>query len=214
VAGTCVNCHNNVNASGKSTPHIPTTQSCDSCHRTGLSWLPLITPYSHTGVPTTGCSNCHSSAYPNIDVKPASHLPTTAACESCHHSFSNWLPTTFNHAGVVTGTCQTCHGGSYANIMAKPSNHIPTITPAGMPGNECSKCHSSTTSFGVEKMNHGSMQTSCITCHDASATYAGSMTKSTRTANHHGANAVGKDCSSSGCHKPLGSKGSTYIKWN
>ena len=214
VAGSCSTCHNSVNASGKSTPHIPTTQSCDSCHRTGLAWLPLKTPYSHTGVPTTGCSNCHSSAYPNIDVKPASHLPTTAACESCHHSFSNWLPTTYNHAGIVTGTCQTCHGGSYANIMAKPSNHIPTTTPAGMPGNECSKCHSSTTSFGVEKMNHGSMQTSCITCHDSSATYLGSMEKVARTSNHHGVDARNKDCSSNGCHKPLGSKGSTYIKWN
>ncbi len=214
VPGSCANCHNSVNASGKSTPHIPTAQSCDACHRTGLSWLPLITPYSHAGIPTTGCSSCHSTAYPNIAAKPANHLPTTAGCESCHHSFSTWLPTTFNHAGVVTGTCQTCHGGTYTNIVVKPSNHIPTITPAGMPGNECSNCHSSTASFGVERMNHGSMQTSCITCHDASASYLGSMEKSTRTSNHHGVNAVGKDCSSSGCHKPLGSKGSTYIKWD
>jgi hypothetical protein len=211
VAGTCATCHNGVNASGKSTPHIPTTQSCDACHRTGLSWLPLITPYAHTGVAATGCANCHSSSYPNIDVKPASHLPTTASCESCHHSFASWVPTTFNHTGVVTGTCQTCHGGSYASITTKPSNHIPTLTPAGMPGNECSLCHSSNTSFAVEKMKHGTMTTGCITCHDSTSTYLGSMTKINR-AKHN--NAGVKDCSSSGCHKPLGSKGSTYTKWD
>lgn len=211
VAGSCATCHNGTSASGKSTPHIPTTQSCDACHRTGLAWLPLITPYSHSGVATTGCATCHTSPYTNIDVKPANHLPTTASCESCHHSFANWLPTTFNHVGVVAGTCQTCHGGTYANIVIKPSNHIPTITPSGMPGNECSLCHSSTTSFAVEKMNHGTMQTSCITCHDSTSTYLGGMTKVNRSRHN---NAGVKDCSTSGCHKPLGNKGSTYVKWD
>lgn len=211
VAGTCATCHNNVNATGQSTPHIATTQSCDICHRTGLSWLPLITPYAHTGVATTGCANCHGGAFPNIDVKPATHLPTLLGCENCHASFSSWLPVKFNHTGVATGTCQTCHGGSYTSITAKPANHIPTTTPAGMPGNECSLCHSSTTSFVVERMNHGSVQTSCATCHDSSVTYLGNMSKINR-AQHHGAGT--KDCSSSGCHKPLGSRGQPYSSWD
>jgi hypothetical protein len=141
----------------------------------------------------------------------ATHLPTALSCENCHKSFSSWLPATFSHTGVAVGTCQTCHSGTYVNITTKPSNHIPTLTPAGMPGNECSLCHSSTTTFLTEKMNHGTMQTSCATCHDSTVSYLGNMTKINR-ANHHGAGT--KDCSSSGCHKPLGNKGQPYSSWD
>ncbi len=211
VAGSCATCHNGVNASGKSTPHIPTAMSCDTCHRTGLSWLPLITPYAHTGVAATGCATCHTGSYPNIDVQPATHMPTVLPCENCHKSFSAWLPATFSHTGVAAGTCQTCHSGAYTGVMSKPSNHIPTLTPTGMPGNECSLCHSSTVTFTVDKMNHGTMQTSCVTCHDSTSTYLGNMTKINR-AKHN--NAGVKDCSSSGCHRPLGSKGQPYSSWN
>jgi hypothetical protein len=212
--GTCATCHNGTAAAGKPAVHIPTSQSCDSCHRTGLAWLPLITPYSHTGIAPGSCATCHTSAYPNIDAKPASHVPTTAACDACHHSFTAWLPTTFNHAGVATGTCQTCHGGTYPGVVSKPANHIPTLTPTGMPGNECSLCHSSTTSFTSERMNHGTMQTSCVTCHDSSSNYLGRMEKINRSSGDH-ANfkAAGKDCSSSGCHKPLGTRGTPYTRW-
>jgi hypothetical protein len=211
VAGSCLTCHNGINAAGKSTPHIPTTASCDSCHRTGLSWLPVITPWAHIGVAAGSCSTCHISSYPNIEVKPASHLPTTASCDACHHSYSVWLPTTYTHTGIAIGTCQTCHSGAYTGIVAKPGNHIPTVTPAGMPGNECSLCHTSTTSFSIERMNHGTMLTSCATCHDRTASYLGNMQKINR-ASHHSAGV--KDCSASGCHKPLGSKGRAYSAWN
>ncbi|MBK6631860.1 MAG: hypothetical protein IPG33_13035 [Betaproteobacteria bacterium] len=209
--GSCATCHNGVSASGKPALHIPTTQPCDTCHRTGLAWLPVITPYSHAGIAAGSCATCHGGAYPNITVKPAMHVPTNLACDSCHHNYAAWLPTTFNHTGVVNGTCQTCHGGAYPSITVKPANHIPTTMPAGMPGNECSLCHSSKTTFAVAKMNHGTMQTSCAICHDATSPYAGDMKKINR-ANHH--NAGAKDCSSSGCHRPLGSKGTAYTKWN
>ena len=212
--GSCASCHNGTQAQGKPTVHIPTSQSCDSCHRVGLAWLPLITPYSHTGVAPGTCANCHSPTYPGMDVKPASHLPTTAACDACHHSFSAWTPATFNHAGVAPGTCQSCHGGSYQGVVGKPANHIPTVTPSGMPGNECSLCHSSTTSFGTERMNHGTMQTSCIVCHDSSSNYQGRMDKINRSSgDHRDKNAAGKDCSSAGCHRPLGTRGTPYTRW-
>jgi hypothetical protein len=212
VAGSCATCHNGVNASGKPAgTHIPTSSSCDACHHTGLAWLPVVTPYSHTGVAAGACGTCHGGSYQNIDVKPANHLPTTAACDNCHHNYSTWLPATYNHTGVVTGTCQTCHGGTYQDVVTKPSNHIPTNMPAGMPGNECSLCHSSTNSFAVEHMNHGTMQTSCATCHDSTSPYAGTMEKVNR-AKHH--NAGTKDCSSSGCHRPLGNKGTPYSSWD
>ena len=208
--GTCATCHNGTTAVGKPTVHIPTTLSCDVCHRTGVAWLPLITPFAHTGVAAGTCTNCHSPNFPNIDVKTANHLPTTAQCDACHHSFTAWLPTTFNHAGIPTNTCQTCHGGSYANIVVKPSNHIPTTSPAGSIGNECSFCHSSTLSFATERMNHGTMQTGCRTCHLSTATYLGTMDKKATSHESMGT----RDCSSSGCHRPLGSRGTPYTRWD
>jgi hypothetical protein len=209
VPGTCATCHNGVQALGKPTLHIPTSLSCDSCHRTGVAWLPL-NPFAHTGVAAGTCASCHVSTFPNISAKPANHLPTTAACDACHHSFTAWLPTTYNHAGIAAATCQVCHGGAYANIVVKPANHIPTTTPTGMPGNECSLCHSSTLSFATERMNHGTMQTSCRTCHLSSATYLGTMDKKATSHENMGT----RDCSSSGCHRPLGSRGSPYTRWN
>jgi hypothetical protein len=213
VAGSCTTCHNGISAVGKPTVHIPTTVSCDGCHKTGLSWLPPITPWTaHTGVVAGSCANCHSSPYTDIEIKPASHLPTTAACDACHHSYAAWLPTTYNHTGVAANTCASCHSGAYIGIMAKSSNHIPT-TLAGMLGNECNYCHSSKTSFATEKMNHGSIQTSCKTCHGSPATYAVGSATLIKLGSHQGSKAA-DDCSQSKCHKPLGSKGSAYSKWN
>jgi hypothetical protein len=207
--GSCATCHNGTNAAGKSVPHIPTTQSCDVCHRTGIAWLPLITPYAHAGVAAGTCSTCHVSSYPEMEYKPANHIPTTASCDACHKK-TTWMgPYTFNHAGAVS--CQSCHDVRYTGIVAKPANHIPT-TLAGLLGNECSNCHSSTTSFTVERMNHGAMQTGCATCHSSTATYMGSMEK-IRIGSHEGSRA-GNDCSMAGCHKPLGRKGTPYSKWD
>ncbi len=211
VAGSCTTCHNGISAVGKPTLHIPTTASCEVCHRTGLSWLPLITPYSHAGVAAGSCATCHIASFPSMEAKPASHLPTTAACDACHHSYVTWLPATYNHSGVAANTCATCHGGAYTGIMGKSSNHIPT-TLTGLLGDECNYCHSSKTSFATEKMNHGSIQTSCKTCHGSPTPYAGSM-QTIKVGSHQGSKAA-DDCSKSGCHKPLGSKGKPYSAWN
>ncbi len=214
VTGNCASCHNGTAAAGKPVVHIPTPggADCNACHRTGISWLPLLTPYNHSGASTT-CTTCHTASYPNIDVKTANHVPTNANCSDCH-TITTWTPIRlpYAHTGIANGTCQTCHTGTYAGVLGKPANHIPTTSPAGMPGNECSLCHSSKTTFSTERMNHGTMQTSCATCHDSTSPYAGTMDKIRRGSGHH--NSAGKDCSSSGCHKPLGSKGTPYSKWN
>ncbi|MDE2441242.1 MAG: hypothetical protein KGP14_09475, partial [Betaproteobacteria bacterium] len=213
ITSGCSTCHNGTAAAGKPALHIPPPggQDCNVCHRTGIAWLPLITPYAHAGA--TVCANCHSGAYPNIDIKSAAHLPTTTTCDTCHNT-TTWSPMKlpYAHTGIATGTCQTCHTGTYTGVLGKPSNHIPTTSPAGMPGNECSLCHTSTAAFTTERMNHGTMQTLCATCHDSASPYLGSMQKITRGSRHH--NSAGKDCSSSGCHKPLGSLGRPYSAWN
>jgi hypothetical protein len=208
--GSCTSCHNGSAAVGKPTLHIPTTASCDACHRTGSAWLPLLPAFSHAGVGAGSCATCHVSTYPNITAKPTAHVPTTALCDACHHSTVAWLPTTYNHAGIPPNTCQTCHGGAYPNIVVKPARHIPTTAPAGSIGNECSFCHSSTVSFATERMNHGSMTTGCRTCHLSTATYLGTMDK--KASSHEGMGT--RDCSSSGCHRPLGSRGSAYTRWD
>ncbi len=214
TAGPCTTCHNGISAVAKPAVHIPTSASCEACHRIGMSWLPLITPYSHAGIGVGTCATCHVASYPNIEAKSASHLPTTASCDACHNTTA-WLPVKhpYSHSGVVPNQCATCHGGTYTGIMVRPSNHIPT-TLAGLLGTECSNCHSPTqfTSFGTgQKMKHGSINASCATCHASSATYLGSMQKINR-ASHHSAGS--KDCSVSGCHKPLGKYGTPYTKWN
>jgi hypothetical protein len=211
---TCADCHNGIAAAGKAGLHIPTLagESCGVCHTTGLSWLPLKTPYLHTGV-GAACSTCHVASYPNIEAKPALHVPTTAPCSDCHHSFSVWLPTTYAHGTGVSKNCATCHVAPYTSIVIMPSNHIPT-TLAGLPGTECSNCHSSTSAFSTEQMNHGNGTVVCKSCHVTGTAYLGTMDK--KAVNHDSSKATG-DCSQSGCHKPLGSKGKgtapTFTAW-
>lgn len=216
VSTNCASCHNGTQASGKPAVHVPTTQLCSDCHRTGLAWLPLKTPIVH---PTaTACANCHSINFPGMTFKAATHFPTTAGCESCHNTTA-WVPATYNHAGVVTtrsaGNCQSCHGGAYPGITVKPGNHIPTTTPAGMPGNECSHCHNSTTTFSApagERMNHMAMQTGCKTCHMTGSPY-NIATGDRKTLGSHEGSKAADDCSKSGCHKPLGREGTAYTSW-
>lgn len=212
AAGNCSSCHNGgytaVNARAKPGNHLPTTSSCDVCHQGTTAWLPIS--FGHAGVVAGTCQTCHGGAYANITAKPGDHFPTTASCDACHQGTVAWSPASFNHSGVASGTCQTCHGGAYPGVTVKPGNHIPTTTPAGMPGNECSLCHSSTSSFATERMNHGTMQTSCVVCHDSTASYLGSMDKKSSSHEQRGTT----DCSSSRCHAPLGSEGRAYSTWD
>jgi hypothetical protein len=225
ATGNCSTCHNGgyvpQNALPKPPIHIPTTSQCDTCHRTYTAFAPATMSHSGTAGPVAigNCATCHNGSYmaQNALSKPATHIPTTAQCDVCHKNYTAFSPATMSHSGTIgpiaTGNCAVCHNGSYigSNAVGKPSRHIPTATPAGMPGNECSFCHNSTNSFGSARMNHGTMQTSCATCHDSSSPYEGGMEKINR-AEHE--NAGAKDCSSSGCHRPLGSEGTPYTKWD
>ena len=193
AAGTCASCHNGTTATGKPTAHIPTTQSCDGCHRT-IAWLPLVTPYAHTGIAAGTCSNCHSAGYINVDVKPASHIPTTAACDACHRT-SAWLPliTPYSHTGIAPGTCTTCHTQPYTSIVVKTGNHIPTTQwPL------CDTCHKSYTSFANARL-HTSVTVSpgtCATCHERANPYG----LTGRPSGHRSGSMATASCDASGCH--------------
>jgi hypothetical protein len=205
TSSLCINCHNGTNATGKpSGKHIPTTQSCDLCHRTS-AWLPLLTPYSHTGVVTGSCSNCHSAGYANIDVKPAAgHIPTSFACDQCHRT-SAWLPPIepYSHTGVAAGSCKTCHTAPYTSITLITGNHIPT-TAVTANWASCDACHKSYTTFTGVRL-HSTVFTSasqykgtCAICHE----YGNPYGLQGRTPSKHTTTArkAPNSCDNSGCH--------------
>lgn len=205
--GACTSCHTGATATGKPANHIVTTSSCDTCHRT-VAWVPA--GFNHVGVAPGTCATCHGVT---ATGKPANHVATTLACDACH-STRAWLPAGFNHAGVVPGTCGNCHypGGSG---LAAPSNHIPYQSQLlGGASMGCDACHTSTTSFTAETMNHNGSQGNgsgwCKGCHQSGTNYLGNMQKKSLT--HQQSTGV-TDCSQSGCHRPLGNQGSTYRSW-
>ena len=205
--GTCQTCHNGGTATAKPTGHIATTSSCDQCHRT-MAWVPA--GYNHVGVVPGTCTNCHGVT---ATGKPAGHVATTASCDQCHRTGA-WLPAGYDHTGVVAGTCNTCHrpGGSG---LAEPSNHIPyqinLLNGASM---SCDTCHTSTTTFTAQRMNHNGSQGNgsgwCKGCHVTGTNYLGTMQKKALT--HESSTGV-TDCSQSGCHRPLGNRGTPYTSW-
>ena len=139
---------------------VHTSARCESCHVKGI----------FKGTPKD-CSSCHVSgarlAQTNT-VMPQRHLPTTAACETCHTTQS-FLGAKFNHAGVAAGSCASCHNGVTA--PGKTQNHVATQA-------SCDSCHRTTAWRPAAKFDHtGVSPGSCATCHNG--------TKATgKTANH------------------------------
>ena len=133
VPGTCATCHNGGTARGKAATHIPTTQSCDTCHRSTTTFTGAV--FNHTGI-VAGCATCHNGG--TALGKPVNHLPTTQACELCHKSTTTFTVAQFSHTGVVPGTCLTCHNGTIAR--GKPSGHPRTTLSC-----DASGCHNTRT---------------------------------------------------------------------
>jgi len=153
VPGTCATCHNGSTARGKSASHVPTTQACDTCHKSTTTFVGAA--FNHTGI-VSGCATCHNGS--TARGKSASHVPTTQPCETCHKSTTTFVGAAFNHTGIVSG-CATCHNGSTA--LGKSASHVPTTQP-------CETCHRSTTTFTGAQFNHTGITTGCATCHNGS----------------------------------------------
>lgn len=217
---SCATCHNGSyttegtqlgGALGKPGTHIATTGACDSCHHSFTTFLGAV--YDHSGVTATTCGTCHIPGTGGAKMKPANHIPTTSnACDACHKAgYTSFVGAIINHAAVTIYRCDNCHtNGSYlGSPKLKPSNHIPTTITGSL---DCNTCHSSTTAFTTEKMNHNGTTTGCKTCHNNGTSYLGNMTKMT-LGSHQGSKAT-DDCSQSGCHRPLGNQGTSWVKWN
>jgi Cytochrome c7 and related cytochrome c len=222
---TCATCHNGSyltegtqfgGALAKTANHIATSSPCSTCHHSFTTFAGAV--FDHAGVTPTTCGSCHLTGIGGAKMKTAAHIPTTSnACDACHKSgYTSFINPTVNHAAVTIYRCDNCHNGGYltegtqlGGAKAKPGNHIPTTITGSL---DCNTCHKSTTVWSSEKMNHNGTTTGCKICHNTGTSFLGTMDKKT-LGNHEGSSA-GDDCSQSGCHRPLGSKGTSWVKWN
>ena len=232
--GVCSTCHNGTTALGKPATHMVTTAACDSCHTQTntsnyMTFLGATGAVDHSTIAAGTCATCHNGT--TAKGKTATHIPVTISCDGCHQIYNGTTVTTFapgtiNHSLVTATTCFLCHNGSYTSqgtmgAQAMPINHIPTTITGGIGGLPCTTCHTnpgytSPTGWLAVQMNHngaqgGGVPIYCVNCHLTGTTYlvpSGFQWKS------HNGSSTAKDCSSSGCHKPIGQTGSTYINWN
>lgn len=224
--GTTGACATFLGASG-AVPHTTTflgAATCASCHN-GVQATGLSADPNHIPIGAAGCDQCHS-AYDGATSVNFSTAATVSVAGIGGASTKYGM----KHS-VLTGRCDSCHNGAYANqgiygAVTKVSNHIPTGIISTAANTDCTTCHTSFTLATVnvvsgtadwmpEIMNHnndkGGPPNNCVICHLSTATYLSSkiIKKS-----HNGASMT-KDCSTSGCHRPLGSiGGSNYSTWN
>ena len=226
-AGTCSNsgCHIQGGAglpkpTGSS--HIPTSLTCNWCHNMTTFNPSTFTHASTQGVVAGQCETCHNGVYASLNVlgkaqASPTHIATTLSCDQCHSGYATFAGGKFNHTGVAAGTCASagCHVQGGSGLTA-PGNHIPyqsqLVAGSSM---SCDACHTSTTTFTAERMNHNNSMGGgsgwCKGCHQSGMNYLGTMQK--KSLNHYERYAGQTDCSSSGCHRPLGTQGTAYSRW-
>jgi len=212
VTAQCSACH--LSARPNNATHAGQT-ACETCHRSTSTWAGARVDHA-TFTAATVCSSCHNGSA--ASGKTAAHIPSgTTNCISCHTTTS-WRPARFSHTLVTAGTtCKSCHNGSYVSqgATAKPANHIPEAQLLGGAAMDCNGCHTSTTSW-AQRMNHnGSLGGGagwCKGCHASGTNYSGGLERKSLT--HERKTPPAIDCSESGCHRPLGNKGSAYSKWD
>jgi hypothetical protein len=228
VSTQCASCHTGSFPPAVGRPNTAVHAGvtvCESCHRSTASWATVT--FAHTAANAVGtgtCDSCHNGSA--ATGKPATHIPVVTGptkCDSCHRSQTRFATAvTMNHGVVASSTCKSCHNGSYVSqgttgALAKPANHIPEATQL-LNGTvmDCNACHKSATSWGTLAMNHNGSQGGgagwCKGCHMSGLNFLGGMERKALT--HRTKSPPAIDCSESGCHRPLGSRGATYSKWD
>jgi hypothetical protein len=195
----CDTCHvaantKNNRIQGKSASHLSTTAACATCHKSTTTWLGAS---GHTGNEAGQCLNCH------VADRPVNHTGSKlGVCDTCHKT-TTWV---WSHAGATA--CSGCHNGSTAT--GKSATHIPYLG-----GQECSACHIGTSTWGsvvTGSTLHAKVSSTCTTCHLKGSIYTGGMQK--ESLHEKDRNPAATDCSASGCHRPLGTKGVLYSVWD
>ena len=226
VSTGCASCHTGAYLAAVGKPATPTHAGvtvCESCHRSTANWLTVTFAHSPANAVGTGtCDTCHNGG--TAKGKPPTHIPVPAGiarCDSCHRSQTSFATAvTMNHTVVTTSQCKTCHNGGYTSqgttgALAKPANHIPESQLLNGASMDCQTCHTGTTSWTSARMEHNSSQGSgsgwCKGCHLSGTAYLGGMERKSLT--HERRTPVPLDCSESGCHRPLGNRGTPYRSW-
>ncbi len=149
VMGTCLSCHNDVVATGKSATHLPTTDVCDACHGVSV-WNPVLR-VDHAQVIGT-CSVCHSL--------PGGHLVISEECDVCHTTQS-WPGGLVVDHSSFSGNCVTCHDGTMAS--GKSASHIHS-------SDACDACHDKFpgrwTPVPINRVDHTQVVGVCSSCHN------------------------------------------------
>jgi hypothetical protein len=143
-------------------PNHHAGQDCNGsgCHtardKRALRPVVAVTAFSHAAVRGTACSNCHNGAA--AAARPAGHLASSAACQSCHTTLA-WLPVVHVDHTQVVGSCSGCHNGTIA--PGKPASHIAA-------SNACQSCHTSNgwTPARFEHTAAGAAR-ACTACHNS-----------------------------------------------
>jgi hypothetical protein len=144
-----------VTARGKTSSHVVSGTSCETCHTTN-AWLPAH--FDHAGITTT-CQSCHDSVH-SIG-KPLNHVPTSQDCGSCHGTLA-WKPAKLDHTQLI-GNCATCHNSVIATGVI--TGHMSTQR-------DCANCHRypdwSVSTFVHDAVNYPgdhSVALTCVSCH-------------------------------------------------
>ncbi|HET7868033.1 MAG TPA: hypothetical protein VFL86_26805, partial [Burkholderiaceae bacterium] len=216
----------------RTTSHLGASPLCETCHLSTRSWLDLDLSAVNTSVSKTTVARSGSSVAAAATAKtsllasavpPPRHIPLAggASCTSCHRSARDMATAVvMNHKVVSTLDCKTCHNGSFVaqGATATPAQHIPYKSML-LNGNamDCDDCHKGFTgaNWAAVKMNHngtmGGGVGSCKGCHQQGTAFQGQMEK--RALSHSGKGQSAQDCSSAGCHGPLGRTGARFTSW-
>ena len=202
ITSGCASCHlqsgdstvGHATIKGKPSAHVTTSIACESCHSitstsTGGFAAPNWTMNHAANGNTSNCANCHMQSgdttvgTTTVKGKPATHIPSTAPCESCHSSSStstggfvapSWAMGISGHTAVNSMPpspavrCDSCHGlgksfqGVTITNQDSINSHPIPVTQ------DCGTCHGSVTSFITSTTyNHVGVPTgSCSNCHD------------------------------------------------
>ena len=118
--------------------------SCESCHIRGI----------FKGLPTT-CEGCHDKfAQIGGQLKPVTHVRTSAPCDDCHTD-NSWSAVRMDHSDI-TQQCISCHNGSLNT--GKPIGHV-------VSSDNCDDCHL-TISWIPARFDHFGITDNCVTCHN------------------------------------------------
>src|SRR5215471_18164194 len=167
IMNNCASCHNGTIAIGKPVNHPVTNAACETCHKSTVSYAGAT--FDHTGI-TAGCASCHNGSTASGLATPP-HIPTgTLECSNCHTNTTVWTTYTMRHSAVTTVPCSSCHNGAF--ISQGTSGAQGTASFPGhvaINGQDCSACHSSTTSFAGAAFTHAATDTNCSSCHNGTS---------------------------------------------